>query len=60
MKLVNIILIIVGIIFFITSFIGGGYWFHVPIPFYSNFAWLIGVALVALGLWLNEKDKKAK
>jgi len=60
MKILNIILILVGVIIFTTSFIGGGLLFHVPIPFYTQLAWFIGVILVAIGLWLNEKDKKVK
>ena len=60
MKALNIILVLIGVIIFITSFLGGGYLFHVPIPFYGQFAWFIGVIFVAIGLWLNEKDKKGK
>ena len=60
MSIVNILLIIVGIIIFITSFLGGGLFFHVPIPYYSQTAWFVGVILVAIGLWRNDKEKKSK
>ena len=59
-KTINIVLILVGVIIFTTSFIGGGLLFHIPIPFYTQLAWFIGVTFVAIGLWLNEKDKKVK
>ena len=60
MSIINILLIIVGIIIFITSFIGGGLYFQVPIPYYSQTAWFVGVILVAIGLWRNDKEKKSK
>ena len=60
MSIINILLIIIGLLIFITSFLGGGLVFNVPIPFYGQFAWFIGVILVAIGLWLNNKDKKGK
>ena len=59
-KTINIVLILVGVIIFTISLVGGGLLFHIPIPFYTQLAWFIGVIFVAIGLWLNEKDKKVK
>jgi len=61
MKAINILLIIIGIAIFITSLLGGGLLFVLPIPsIYLSILWFVGIILVAIGLWLNQKEKKAK
>ncbi|MFH1101870.1 MAG: hypothetical protein V1726_07535 [Methanobacteriota archaeon] len=61
MKALYLTLIILGIIIFIVSLLGGGLLFVIPIPsIYLNILWLIGLVLVAIGLLLNEKEKKKK
>lgn len=57
MKAVNSLLIIVGILVFATSLVSGGLLFYIPM--YGYIGWFVGVILVALGLWRNEKEKKA-
>jgi hypothetical protein len=59
MKITNLLLVIIGVIIFAVSFLAGGYLFHLPY-FGSQIMWIVGLIFVALGLWLNEKDKKSK
>ena len=58
MNAINALLVAVGIIIFISSFVSGG--LLINLGMYGYFAWFIGLILVALGLWRNEKEKKAK
>lgn len=58
MNATNVLLVVVGIIIFISSFLSGGLLFNLGM--YGYFAWFIGLILVAIGLWRNEKEKKAK
>jgi hypothetical protein len=61
MKAENILLIILGIVIFLISITGGGLLFVLPLPdILMSILWFVGVILVAIGLWLNEKEKKAK
>jgi hypothetical protein len=61
MKAEYIILIILGILIFLVSLFGGGLLFVLPLPdILMSILWFVGVILVGIGLWLNEKDKKAK
>lgn len=58
MKATNILLIIVGAVIFIVSLFGGGLFFRIPIPSIGlSVLWFVGVILVAIGLWLNQKEK---
>ena len=60
MKAISILLIIVGIVIFIISLLGGGLLFVLPIPsYYGSIMWFVGVILVALGLYLGNKSKKS-
>jgi len=59
MNTTNMILIIIGIVLFIIGLIGGGILFRVP-WIVQNISWVLGIILVAISLWLNEKEKKAK
>ena len=58
MKAINMLLIIIGILIFASSFVTGG--LLINLGLYSYFGWFIGLILVAIGLWQNEKDKKSK
>jgi predicted MFS family arabinose efflux permease len=58
MNAINLLLIIIGIIIFISSFVSGG--LLINLGSYGYFAWFIGLILVAIGLWRNEKEKKSK
>lgn len=61
MKAINILLIIMGIVIFVVSLLGGGLLFVLPVPdILLSVLWFVGVILVAVGLWLNQKEKKAK
>jgi len=61
MKATNMLLIILGIVIFLVSLFGGGLFFILPVPSILLYVlWFVGVILVAIGLWLNEKEKKAK
>ena len=61
MKATNMLLIILGIVIFLISLFGGGLLFVLPVPSILLYVlWFVGVILVAIGLWLNEKEKKAK
>lgn len=60
MKVKNVMLIIIGAIIFVTSILGGGLLFHVPIPYYTYVGWFIGVILVAIGLRKDDQEKKIK
>lgn len=58
MSMLNLLLIIVGILIFISSFLSGG--LVINLGMYTYFAWFIGLILVAIGLWRNDKEKKSK
>lgn len=58
MSLINLLLVLVGIIIFILSFVSGGLLFNWGI--FGYFAWFIGLILVAIGLMRNDKEKKKK
>ena len=61
MKTTNMLLIILGIVIFFVSLFGGGLLFKLPIPsIFLSILWILGVILVALGLELNQKEKKSK
>ncbi len=61
MKPTNMLLIILGIVIFFVSLFGGGLLFKLPIPgIFLSIFWILGVILVALGLELNQKEKKSK
>ena len=57
MRVINMILVIIGVIIFISSFLSGGLLFNWGS--YGYFAWFIGLILVAIGLWRNDKEKKS-
>jgi hypothetical protein len=59
MNTINLLLVVVGIIIFILASLSGGILFRMPWLF-GTIGWFIGVILVAIGLWRNEKEKKAK
>jgi len=58
MSLLNILLVIIGIVIFFSSFVSGGLLFNGGL--YGYFAWFIGLILVVIGLWRNDKEKRAK
>jgi len=58
MNAINALLVIIGILIFLSSFVSGG--LLVDLGMYGYFAWFIGLILVAIGLWRNEKEKKGK
>ena len=61
MKATNMLLIILGIVIFLVSLFGGGLFFILPVPsILLSILWFVGIILVVIGLWLNEKEKKAK
>ena len=59
MKTSNLLLVIIGILIFVVSFLAGGLVFYIPFPG-TQIMWFAGLISVAVGLWLNEKDKKKK
>jgi uncharacterized protein YacL len=59
MKTTNMLLIILGILIFFVSLLGGGLLFKLPIPgIFLSIFWVLGIILVVLGLELNQKEKK--
>jgi hypothetical protein len=48
-------LVIIGIIIFASSFVSGG--LLINLGMYGYFAWFIGLILVVIGLWRNDKEK---
>jgi len=59
MNAINVLLVAIGIIIFILASLSGGILFMIPWLF-STIAWFIGLILVAIGLWRNDKEKKGK
>jgi len=59
MKIINLLLVVIGLIIFAISFLSGGFLFYIPTPG-PQLGWFAGLIFIALGLWLNEKDNKRK
>jgi hypothetical protein len=58
MNVINVLLIVIGILIFVISLVSGGLLFYIPLLGYIG--WFVGLILVAVGLWRNEKEKKVK